>query len=48
MEKQNILVEDDWNEDTYDSNMTHDVASAILDDEEAPIDDFLDIGNSAG
>ncbi|HIH42391.1 TPA: hypothetical protein HA246_01985 [Candidatus Woesearchaeota archaeon] len=48
MEKQNMLVEDDWYEDTYDNEMVHDVAAAILDDEEAPIDDFMDIGNSAG
>lgn len=48
MEKQNILVEDDWYEDTYDSDIIHDVAAAILDDEEAPIDDLIDIGSFAG
>ncbi len=48
MEKQNILVEDDWYEDTYDSGIIHDVAAAILDDEGAPIDDLMDIGSFAG
>lgn len=40
--------EEDWNEGLYDADIIHDVAMAVLDDDEERVNIMLEIGNSAG
>ena len=43
-----VLFEDDWYDGLEDASRTHEVATVILDDDEAGVDELFEIGNSAG